>query len=59
MWALRRLPEFNKAYQAAEARWDGSDVAANLQFAQGLMLSCFLVTPFWLGVALIIVRLTR
>jgi len=59
MWGLTRLPEFNKAYHEAGARWDGSDVAANLQFAQGLMLSCFLVTPFWLAVALLIVRLTR
>jgi hypothetical protein len=59
MWALTRLPEFSRAHQAAQANWDGADAATSLQFAQGLLLSCFLVTPFWLAVALVLIRLTR
>lgn len=59
MWALTRLREFNRAYHSAEANWDGEEAAASLQFAEGLMFSCLLVTPFWIGVALLLMHLTR
>jgi len=59
MWALKRLREFNRAYHSADTTWDRVEIAESLQFAEGLMLSCFLVMPFWLGVALVLVRLTK
>jgi len=60
MWDLTRLGEFNRAYHSADAAWDRSQAAAaNLQFAQGLMFSCLLVTPFWTGIALLLVHLYR
>jgi hypothetical protein len=59
MWALTRLGDFNRAYHSAEADWDRPDVLASLQFAQGLMFSCLLVTPFWTAVGLFLHHLTR
>jgi len=58
MWALTRLREFNRACHSADS-WDRAEIAESLQFAEGLMLSCFLVMPFWLGVALVLLRLTK
>jgi len=52
MWALNRLPEFNRAYHSAEATWSSGDVAASLQFPQGLLFSFLLVTPFWTAVGI-------
>ena len=59
MLALTRLGEFNRAYHSSEANWDRAEAAASLQFAEGLMFSCLLVTPFWIGVALLLLHLTR
>jgi hypothetical protein len=58
MWALTRLGEFHRAYHSAEP-WDASEVAASLEFAQGLMFSCLLVTPFWIAVALLVLHWTK
>ncbi|HTV66057.1 MAG TPA: hypothetical protein VMD98_10650 [Bryocella sp.] len=59
MWAFGRLGEFNRAYHAADIAWDRSEALASLQFAQGLMLSCLLVTPFWTAVGIFLHHLTR
>jgi hypothetical protein len=59
MWALNRFGEFHRAHHAADGTWDPSEAAASLEFAEGLMWSCLLVTPFWLAVALLIVHLIK
>jgi hypothetical protein len=59
MWDLTRLREFHHAYHAADGVWNQSAAVAELQFAQGLMLSCALVTPFWTAVAILVVHLAR
>jgi len=59
MWALTRLTEFNKAYHSADAQWDPSDAAANLKFAEGLLISFLLVTPFWTTVGILVHHLTK
>jgi hypothetical protein len=59
MWALHRLPEFNRAYRSAEETWAAGDVAASLQFPQGLLVSILLVTPFWTTVGLVLYHLTK
>ncbi len=58
MWALDRLPEFNKIYHSNDAAWTASD-AASLTFAQGLLFSFLLVTPFWTAVGIGLHLLTR
>ena len=58
MWALDRLPEFNKIYHSNDATWTPSD-AASLKFLQGLLVSFLLVTPFWTAVGIGLHLLTR
>jgi hypothetical protein len=59
MWGLTRLREFDREYRSSDATWNEAAVLAELQFAQGLMLSCALVTPFWIAVAILLLHLTR
>jgi hypothetical protein len=59
MWALTRLREFYRAYHSADGTWDPSEAAASLQFAEGLLFSCLLVTPFWTAVGLFLHHLTK
>jgi len=59
MWALTRLREFSKAYHSPDTAWDRAQVAAGLQFPQGLLFSCLLVTPFWTAVGLLLHHLTK
>ncbi|MFZ0312105.1 MAG: hypothetical protein WAL85_05310 [Candidatus Korobacteraceae bacterium] len=58
MWALDRLPEFNRIYHTNDATWTASD-AASLKFAQGLLFSFLLVTPFWTAVGIGLHLLTK
>jgi len=58
MFSLIRLPEFNRAYHSTDLTWSASDVAAGLQFSQGLLFSLVLVTPFWVTVGLLLHSLT-
>lgn len=59
MLDFTRLPEFNRAYHAADLTWTPSEAAASLQFPQGLLFSFLLVTPFWVMVGLLLHVLTR
>ena len=59
MWALNRLPEFNRAYHSTDATWTSADAAASLQFPQGLLFSFVLVTPFWTAVGVALHRLIK
>jgi hypothetical protein len=59
MWALTRIGEFNRAFHAADDAWNEAQAAGNLQFAQGLMFSCLLVTPFWTAVGIFLHHLTK
>jgi hypothetical protein len=59
MWALHRLPEFNRAYHSADGTWAAGEVAASLHFPQGLLVSVLLVTPFWTTVGLVLYHLTK
>jgi len=52
MWGLDRLPEFNRTYHSTDAPWNAAEVAASLQFPQGLIFSFLLVTPFWTAVGI-------
>lgn len=59
MWDLTRLPEFNRAYHSNDATLNAADVAASLQFPQGLLFSFLLVTPFWTAVGIALHVLTK
>lgn len=59
MWGLNRLPEFNRTYHSTEATWNAGEVAASLQFPQGLLFSFLLVTPFWTAVGIGLHLLTK
>jgi len=59
MWALTRLAEFNRAYHSSEAQWDPAEAAASLHFAQGLLFSFLLVTPFWTTVGILLHHFTK
>jgi len=59
MWALNRIPEFNRAYHASDVTWNAGEVAASLQFPQGLLFSFLLVTPFWTAVGIAVHLLTK
>jgi hypothetical protein len=58
MWALDRLPEFNQIHRSHDATWTATD-AASLKFAQGVLFSFLLVTPFWTAVGIGLHLLTR
>ena len=59
MWALTRLRQFHRAFHSADGSWNEAEAVAGLQFAEGLLFSCLLVTPFWLTVAIFVVHFTR
>ena len=56
MWALTRLRQFNRALHSSDGSWNEADAVAGMQFAEGLVFSCLLVTPFWLTVAIFVVH---
>ena len=59
MWALTRIREFNRAFRSADGNWNEAEAITELQFAEGLVFSCLLVTPFWLTVAIFVVHFTK
>jgi hypothetical protein len=59
MWALTRLREFHRAYQSADTAWNRAAAVAELQFAQGLIFSCLLATPFWTAVGIFVHHITK
>jgi hypothetical protein len=59
MWMVTRLAQFNRAFHSTDLSWRPSDAAAGLKFAEGLLLSFLLVTPFWTAVGVVLHRLTR
>jgi uncharacterized membrane protein YphA (DoxX/SURF4 family) len=59
MWTLTKLPEFNRAYRAANTTWTPAEAAASLQFPMGLMVAVGLATPFWTAVGLFIHHFTK
>jgi hypothetical protein len=59
MWAVIRLPEFYKAYQANDPVWTPAEAAASLPFPKGLLVAIALVTPFWTVVGLAIHHFAR
>jgi hypothetical protein len=59
MWTLTRIPEFYRSYRASDVAWTADEVAASLQFPQGLLVSFLLVTPFWTMVGIFVHHLAK
>jgi uncharacterized membrane protein YphA (DoxX/SURF4 family) len=59
MWALTKLPEFDRAYRATDATWTAAEAAATLQFPMGLMVAVGLATPFWTAVGFFVHHLAK
>jgi len=59
MWTLIRLPEFYKAYKAAEATFTPAEAAASLPLPKGLLVAFVLATPFWTAVGLLLHHIAR
>jgi|HubBroStandDraft_5_1064220.scaffolds.fasta_scaffold46783_2 hypothetical protein len=59
MWALTRLPEFYKAYQATDATLTPAEAAASLPLPKGLLVAFVLATPFWTAIGLLVHHIAR
>ncbi len=59
MWALHRLPEFYREYQANDVTWTPAEAAAALPFPKGLLVAVGLATPFWTVFGIFVHHLTR